>query len=137
MRAMPLAMPMTIAVFLIAAQTLVALHNVAHANNNMFAGNAKQVALQAAISNVSTPPPALDAQNKFWAALFGHAADSTDNGSACAAWDAAFTAAGTLDNHASLAILVVYGVVPPQPVILLPASNALLGIALARAPPQA
>ncbi len=137
MRAMPLAMPLTIAAFLIAAQTLVALHSVAHANSSTFAGNAERVALQAAVSNVSTSPPALDAQNKFWAALFGHTLDATDSASACVAWDAAFAAAGTIDSHAQMSVPVFYGVAGPPPVTSLPISNDFLGIARARAPPQA
>ena len=130
-------MPLVIAVCLIAAQTLVALHNVAHANNNAFAKPAELMAFQVEASIVSMPSPSLGAQNKFWIALFGHALDKTNNTSACAAWDAAFAGAGTLDSHTQPPVPVFYNVASPPPVISLPVSTDLLGIALARAPPQA
>ncbi len=129
--------PLVIALFLIAAQTLVALHSVAHAKNNSFGGTAERTAFQGAASTVSTSPKALDAQSKLWTALFGHALDRTDNSSACAAWDAAFADAGTLDSPAQLPVAVFYVVAPLLPVASPSVSIALLGIALARAPPQA
>ena len=130
-------MPLVIAVCLIAAQTLVALHNVAHANNKAFVERAARIVFHGDGSDVSMPSSTVDAQNKFWIALFGHAPDRTDTTSACTAWDAAFADAGILDSHTQPPIPVFYGIASPPPVILLPVSTDLLGIALARGPPQA
>ena len=130
-------MPLAIAAMLIAAQTLVALHSVAHAKNTSLAGDVERTVFQIDGSKVLAAPPVQNAQNAFWTALFGHALDGSDNTSACMAWDAAFAVASTLDSHAQPPVPVFYQLASPSPLITLPVSTDLLGIALARAPPQA
>lgn len=124
------AMPLIVAALLIAAQTLAAFHSVAHADNSKFAVNAECASVQDATNQAVS-----NAHNKFWTALFGHAADGADNAPACAAWDAAFAAIALIDSAKQFPAAVVYSVATIS-ATLLPVVADLFGIALARAPPR-
>ena len=142
-------MPLIIAVILVAAQTLVVFHSVAHQKAISLGGErsagersvSKYLASQHVASDCAAASPgvhqAVSSRAAFWAALFGHAADSTENAALCVAWDAAFAAAVAVDTGAEQAELVVYNSAAlPLPATLSPALADLLGIALARAPPR-
>jgi hypothetical protein len=131
------AMPLLIAAFLIAAQTLVAFHSVAHADKNTLAANVDCIDVQDATNSVIASTSVSDAHTKFWNALFGHATDGADSAAACVAWDAAFAAAALLDGASEPSASVVYSVATLPPVTRSPELADLLGLALARAPPRA
>lgn len=130
-------MPLIIAALMIAAQMLVSLHGVAHANKKPFATSVARADVQ----NVANSAPALtsicDPQTQFWDAFFGHATDGADNAAACMVWDAAFAAAALSDNTAQLSATVTYSTATLPDATQFIALADLLGIALARAPPRA
>jgi hypothetical protein len=135
------AMPLIIASLMIAAQTLVAFHSVAHANKNSFAASVERAAAQGASNSAATNTACAstsisDARTEFWNALFGHAADGSDNAAACVAWDAAFAATALIDNTAQLTAIVTYSVAPLPPATQFVALADLHRLALARAPPR-
>ncbi len=129
-------MPLIVAALMIVAQSLVAFHNVAHANKNTLAANVDCIDVQDAINSVYASKSVSGTQTRFWNALFGHAADGADSAAACVAWDAAFATATLLDSASPLPASVVYSVATSAPVTFTPELADLLGLALARAPPR-
>lgn len=121
-------LPLIIAALLIVAQTLVALHGVAHAGNKSLAGAIDRAAVQ------NLPG---DAQDNLWTALFGHTPDGSDNTSACVAWDAGFASSANVVSDAQIPVVVVYSIALSPPAAPHPHLTDLLETALARAPPRA
>jgi predicted ribosomally synthesized peptide with SipW-like signal peptide len=130
------AMPLIVAVLMIAAQTLAAFHSVAHANKNTLAANVDCVDVHEAANIVLASSSVSDTRAEFWDALFGHAADGADNAAACVVWDAAHTAAALLDAASQPPASVVYRIATLPPVTRSPELADLLRLALARAPPR-
>jgi predicted ribosomally synthesized peptide with SipW-like signal peptide len=130
------AMPLIVAALMIAAQTLAAFHSVAHANKNTLVAKVDCVDVQEAANTVLTSSSVSDTRAEFWNALFGHAADGTDNAAACVVWDAAYAAAALLDAASQPPASVVYSIATLPPVTRSPELADLLRLALARAPPR-
>jgi hypothetical protein len=130
------AMPLLIAALIIAAQVLVTFHSVAHANKNTFATSVERADAQDATNSVFASTPVSDTETKFWNALFGHAADGSDNAAACVAWDAAFAATALIDNTAQLPATIIYSAATLPPATKFVALADLHRLALARAPPR-
>jgi hypothetical protein len=144
-RALPLTMSLTMslimAALMIAAQTLVTFHSVAHANKYTVAASAQranaQDALNSAATNTACASTSIsDARTEFWNALFGHAADGSDNAAACVAWDAAFAATALIDNTAQLPATIIYSAATLPSATKFVALADLHRLALARAPPR-
>lgn len=129
-------MPLIIAALMIAAQMLVTFHSVAHANKNTFATSEERADAQGATNGVFASTSISDARTEFWNALFGHAADGSDNAAACVAWDAAFAATALTDNAAQLSATVIYSVATLPSATQFLALAEPLRLALARAPPR-
>ncbi len=132
----PLTMSLIMAALMIAAQMLVTFHGAAHANKNIVAAGVERADAQGAANNVFVSVLARDAQTKFWNALFGHAADGSDNAAACVAWDAAFAATALIDNTAQLPATIIYSAATLPSATKFVALADLHRLALARAPPR-
>jgi hypothetical protein len=130
------AMPLIIAALMIAAQMLVTFHSVAHANKNTFAASEERADTQDATNGVFASRSISDARTEFWNALFGHAADGSDNAAACVAWDAAFAASALIDNTEQLSATITYSAATLPSATQFVALADLHRLALARAPPR-
>lgn len=133
---MSLAMSLIMAALMIAAQTLVTFHGAAHANKYTVAASVESADAEGAANSVVVSAPTRDTQTKFWNALFGHAADGSDNAAACVAWDAAFAATALIDNAAQLPATILYSAATLPPATKFVALADLHRLALARAPPR-
>jgi len=129
-------MPVFIAALIVAAQMLVTFHSVAHANKYTLAASAGLADGQDRSCSVTALTSVSESQTEFWNALFGHAADGSDNAAACVAWDAAFAAAALADSTAQLSATVVYNAATLPSLAPFITLADLLQVALARAPPR-